>query len=350
MYTYILSGFLVIYILKKYKKSSAWVKITLGVVMFVAFILLGFRDVGFDMESNRNYYIFSLYKYTGTPEPGYQLLMYFSNKFLHSYKLATIVVSLLSCILIYKYFFEALFIQKYTSLIFIGFFSTVFFYYFGLMRMGIAIAFYLNASLYIEKNRKKYYLWTICAGLFHYSAFVLLILPIALSCISVILKKFKNFVLILTVTCLITLYGAQSIIMLLFRILSKLDFFWRYENYFNSGSFDIANISPVIYIVPMILIVIIINKFIDNRTKNFTILITLLCLIQLFFGTYRFAFYLTPYIFDIYGKIGEKFDYKSEAIYKLAIVICLLIFVEIVIFDSPFLGEYFIPYSLSFIE
>lgn len=342
--------FFIINHIKKYKKYFWY--ITLFFVAIFLSSILAFRNVGFDMAANKDFYNYiplydqHILTYYGFPEIGFHLLNYICFHVFESYISVQILTSFLSIVLI----LISLYRMKSLSNIELAtfyFLSCVFFYFFGLVRMSIAIGFVYNAIVSLfEKKIKSFYILTVFAICFHYSALLVIFIPLILKIIAYFKMKkislasyFVIFVSVYGITYLLSNYG------------KVIPFIGRYSFYL-IPNFDLNNLKNFIFMLPFAIIFIFCKIFsikINDDMDNLNIFIIFLCILSLFYPIFRCIFYFVPISTNIFRNFFRLFKRnQSYKIFKISffviLVISVLILTNISIFDSEFLGENFIPY------
>lgn len=152
--------------------------------LIILIFIMGFRanSVGVDdLNYLRNYNIansmnFFQYYSTYVTEPGFYFLYKFVYVFFGDFQWLIIITSAITLTLFYKALsFE---IENISLPLAIFIFAlTQYFYYFGIIRMGLSVAIIAFGFRYILRNeKKKYFLLVLLATLFHYSSLFGLIL------------------------------------------------------------------------------------------------------------------------------------------------------------------------------
>ncbi len=164
---------------KKVPKRIYWF-ISMAILIFV----MGFRanSVGVDdLNYLRGYNIansvdiFQYYKEHVT-EPGFYLLYKLVYYVFNDFQWLIILTSTFTIFCFYKAFEYEIENISLPLAVFI-FSTTQYFYYFGIIRLGLAVAIIVFAYRYILENKKKrYILMVLLATLFHYSALFALVL------------------------------------------------------------------------------------------------------------------------------------------------------------------------------
>ncbi len=110
-----------------------------------------------------------------TTEPGFYLIYRLVYLIFDDFQWLIIITSAITVILFYKAFsYEIENVSLFWVVLIFSF--TQYFYYFGIVRMGISVAIISVAYRYIiENNKKKYILMVVLATMFHYSALFALV-------------------------------------------------------------------------------------------------------------------------------------------------------------------------------
>lgn len=241
-------------------------KLFWGLSMAVLIFIMGFREftvghdganyiLGYEIANSvsiREFY--SIY----TTEPGFYLLYKLVYLFFDDYQWIFIISSVITIILFYK---AIAFQINHISLglaVFV-FTTTQYFYYFGIMRLGIAASIIAVAYKYIINGEKKQFIiMVVLATLFHYSALFSLIFLF-------IDKKneleFKSNTIIklsmlIPLSFLVVRYGLYPFI--------KAD---RYQGYINSSG--IVSMGFVLSALPFLVLFSLEYTKLSNHSKDF---------------------------------------------------------------------------------
>lgn len=218
-------------------------KLFWSISMMILIFIMGFRDpaVGVDDASYiHNYNLansmsFNDYYLAHTTEPGFYFLLRIVNLIFNDYQWLFILSTIITIACFYKSIsFEIENISL--SLTVFIFASTQYFYYFGIVRMGIAVAIISVAYRYIiQDKKKKFILLVLLATMFHYSA---LFAFIALFIKFNSEKQFKkNTLLKIMIVIPLSFYGVRFFIYPLITAS-------RYQGYIESvGSISLGFIS-----------------------------------------------------------------------------------------------------------
>ena len=165
------------------KRDSLASKILFGLSFLVLLVFLGFRTSGIGID-DYNYgqmlnYVradgpFETFSHLGV-EPGYLLLNSVVGMFTNDYQVIIFIMAFLSLMFFYlrlRDFRNE--ISIFIAIILFGF--TVYPYFFGILRLSLAMSIVFFATRYIEiGNRKRYNLFIILASSIHLSAAIMLL-------------------------------------------------------------------------------------------------------------------------------------------------------------------------------
>lgn len=307
---------------KKKRKLSALFWICSAIIMFIP---LAMREVGVDYQNYVNIYesIVSL-GWKGhwnqnviRHEPLYEILNFVAYWLFDDFQGVNILCALLSVGISYYA------IDQYRDKINLGIsvWCFGFIYYimmYGLNRMMIAVAIYtLSYKYYINKNFKKYILCCSIAGLFHYSAFLMIPFYFVMTCFEKkgtrrqLLKKI-NTIWLITVM-FISLYTLIPI------IFNRFSWFGRYKGYF---IFDIniktLNNNAALYMLTLLIFVF--NHQLRRYLEKYENLIMvfyigiILALISTILPLHRLCYFIYPCGVILYALVPNAltaYDYST---------------------------------------
>lgn len=316
--------------------------------MIVLVGTLGFRDksVGVDGFNYYNNYLIAnsldivSYYQEYITEPGFYLL-YRISYLLGDFQWLFILTAIITLYFFYKALAHESSKINFALAIFI-FSTTQYFYYFGIMRMGIAVSIIAFSYQYIIKgNNKKFILFVLLALLFHYSAAFALFVIFFTKNKKDIYKKNNLIKIVLGIPLLFV-----AIRYLLFPILT-ID---RYESYVEStGIFSLGFINTLPLLVLFILYY---NKFVEygKYYQFFLFLLIVKVMTEAFaplIGIGRMVWYLNISICILFPLIIQMQKNKSIKMILISIaVLYCLIYSFNAYFGNSFRGFYMLPYHL----
>ncbi|MGX6978294.1 EpsG family protein [Vagococcus elongatus] len=342
-------------LLKKYKKKyQFWLGSVSFVINYLTLTLVvGLRAYGIDHTNYHNMYTQineSGFSYKGFPEP----LFYLINKVVSFTTGNFLDIYLICAILTFSFFFaafkERIGVNSYPIIV-STFFLVFYFYSFGLIRMLVSVSLLTYAHKYLcSNNLKKYLIYGIIAGGFHYSAFV--IVPIIIFSEKLYRKRFKFR----------EIFGVYVLLLpLLFIIFTQLfkyfiryvPWLYRYSDYLNLN-FEPAIIKNYFWILPAIIILMLFGKQIREINYDGEILINLFCLlcslmiISSFFRIFRLTFYLYYPVIYIYGSLFKLSPFKKNreiiVVFWIFFVIFGFFYLREMFFDSIYIDPFIIPF------
>ncbi|WLR41571.1 EpsG family protein [Bacillus carboniphilus] len=315
--------------------------------MLIMIYIIGFRDmsVGVDgLNYYRNYIIANnidiiSYYQTYYTEPGFYLL------YRISYILGDVQwLFILSAAITIFFFYKALSYEidkiNFTLAIFI-FATTQYFYYFGIMRMGIAVSIVVFAYRYIiEGRKKKFIMFVLFATMFHYSA----LFSVALLFLS---KNDKNLFKKSNLLKLATVIpvGLLSVKYLIFPFIT----IGRYQAYIeSSGVIGTSFISSLPFLGLFLLHYNKLSKESANLQFYF-FLFVIKVLTEIFaplIGIGRMVWYVNLSICFLFpATIRLNKDKGVKAILLLLLISYCLIYSYYAYFGDSFRGEHMLPYK-----
>lgn len=326
------------------------------------FIPLAMRNMGVDYEEYVRGYLstsvnwsYFWHKYLGRPEPLYVLLNYLARWTFHNYQGVNIICAALSV----GFTFAG--IYKFKDKVNIGaaIWCFGFLYYimmYGLNRMMISVSIISWAwQYYFSRNTKKFIIWSVISGLFHYAGLLMIPLYFVLKWMegkSFTLKSIKWFRMIFSVFAILTI-----IYVVVPKIFGNYIWFIRYSKYFEL-SFNLSALNNNAATYLLVILVIVYRKKLSDYLEEYKSLITMLFMyIVLSFASvimpiHRITYYFYPVCVILYSAIptagvlsfgnGHK-KIISNIVYYLMIL--LMGFLWIYQFLSNDLwGRFLIPY------
>lgn len=314
-------------------------------------LVMGLRSMSVGVDGTNYYYnylkansmdLFTYYQNHIT-EPGFYLL-YKLSFLLGNHQWLFVIAAFITVLFFYKAISYQMDKISFPLAIFI-FASTQYFYYFGIMRMGIAVAIIAYAYKYIlEGNNKRYILWVIVATTFHYSALFALVVLFFNRNKNGFFKK-EN---ILKIAVVIPL-GFLAVRFIIFPFLTA----DRYSGYVeSSGVFDIGFITTL----PLLVIF----SFFYNRLtiahphfQFYYFLFLAKVVTELFspiIGTGRMVWYLNfsiCFLFPIILKINN--DKKVKVLILIIAILYSVFYSYNAYFGDSWRGENMFPYKLFYI-
>lgn len=320
--------------------------------MLPLFFIMGFRDlsVGVDGFSYfRGYNIANSvgvveYFQTKVTEPGFYLLYRISYIFGDVQWLF-----ILSAFITIFFFYKALSYDidkvNFPLAIFI-FSSTQYFYYFGIMRMGIAVALVVFAYRYIiENNNRKFILFVFLASMFHYSALFALILLF----LSKNKKNLFNKSNILK-TVFIVPIGFITVRYLIYPFVSAS----RYQDYIDSSG--VIGTGFITSLPLLGLFMLHYNKFskISGNYQFYLFLFIVKVVAEIFaplIGIARMVWYVNLSICFLFPAVIRLNNDRGIKLILLVItVLYCLVYSYYAYFGESLRGQYMLPYKLFYLD
>lgn len=318
--------------------------------MLFLIALMGLRNISVGVDGSNYYYNylkvnavdFITYYETHVTEPGFYLL-YRISYILGDHQWLFIISAFITVFFFYRALSYEIDKINFPLAIFI-FASTQYFYYFGIMRMGIAVAIIAFAYKFIlEKKVKKYIFYVFLASMFHYSALFALIV-IFLSKNKKDYFKKEN---LLKIAILIPI-GFLIVDVLIFPFLTA----DRYIGYTEStGFFDMGFVTTLPLLV---LFSIFYNKFstISPNYQFYFLLFLAKVITEMFapiIGTGRMVWYLNLSICFLFPAIFKVNNDKNIKFLMLIFTIFYCIFYSFnAYFGDSWRGENMFPYKFFF--
>ena len=323
--------------------------------MAILIFIMGFREytIGVDGASYiRGYNIansmsFIDYYSSFTTEPGFYLLYRLVYFIFNDYQWLFIITAAITIACFYKAFSYEIDNISLGLAVFI-FASTNYFYYFGIMRMGVAVSIVAVAYRYILQNEKKKYIWMVLlATLFHYSA------PFALAALFIkpnqITNRFKNSTLI-KIMILIPL-GFYGVRYLIYPFISAS----RYQRYIDStGTISLGFLTSSL---PFLIIFLFFYNRLVVKSENYQFYFFLF-IIKLFteifapiIGIGRMVWYVN---ISLCFLLPATLRVNKDHMIKLGIIIFIILYCVIysnyAYFGESFRGQFMLPYENVFFK
>jgi len=207
-------------------------------------LILGFRDISVGVDGlnyYNNYFLVNsmdliTYYQNYVTEPGFYLL-YRISYFLGDAQWLFIISAFITVFLFYQSLSYEMDKISLPLAVFI-FATTQYFYYFGIMRMGIAVAIIAFAYRYvIEGNKKKFLLFVFLASMFHYSSLFALAFIFLSRNNQKVFKKINGIKIFFIIPV-----GFLLVKYIIFPLISA----GRYQGYIeSSGRFDTAFLTSL---------------------------------------------------------------------------------------------------------
>lgn len=175
-------------------------RVYLFLSMLIPFFIMAFRaETGIDdMSYMRTFNVIKdigpldFYSLGGSMEPGYISINYMVSLLGGTYQWVVIVCATIHIIFMYKAFIFEKDKINLCGILFVFFTMHYFYYLHGIMRLSISVAIVAYSLRYlINVNKKKYYLWVVIAMMFHYSAIIMIFIPLTLEINTAIIKKIE---------------------------------------------------------------------------------------------------------------------------------------------------------------
>ena len=340
---------------QKYRKKNKKERIVphslfLLLSMLPLIFIMGFRDLsigvdGYSYLSGYNYAnstsILHYYK-TSITEPGFYLLYRIAYQ-LGDFQWLLILVTIITICFFYKALSYEINNINFPLIIFI-FATTQYFYYFGIMRMGIAVSIIAFSYRYIIENNKKRFIFFAClATMFHYSSlFAMLLLFLTKNKENYF--KSKNLLKIAIVIPVAFIFVKFFI----FPFITAS----RYQNYIESSEvigLGFINILPLLGLFALHFNKL--SKYSDNL-KFYFLLFVIKVVTEIFapiIGIGRMVWYVNLSICFLFPAIIKVNTDKGIKIILLVLTILYcLVYSYFAYFGESFRGQYMIPYKNIF--
>lgn len=325
------------------------------------FIPVAFRGYGIDHDSYREIFAYintSYYEYNGFPELLFMVLNFTIGKTLNDFQFIYIFSAFISLGLIYFAFSRR--INSSSLAICVWLFSTCsYFYMYGLVRMFLAMGIVFYAHKFIESKKfYKYLILIIIAGLFHYSAFIMIPLYFVLINKSGKTLSIRTNIIYAIFALLATPAMFYVSSKLFINIFSRSAIFSRYLNYFVLN-FDLNGLKNMAWSWPLIFIVLFFGKYIADSVYDGKSLIKMfwvfvgISMLSTLFPIFRLTFFLNYVGFYLFASIPKINFVKKDKplvlfIFNSIVFILGLIYVYMVFFDSIFIEPFLVPYFINF--
>lgn len=329
-----------------YEKFDKKIYFYSSAIILIAILGLRF-EVGVDYASYKDMFkivselgILGYYKTGGTVEPGYIILNYIISHLGFNFEILVLVVSTLTILMFYTSIRKEKRYISFTLSILI-FITTQYFYYFGIMRMGLAVAI-ASCSYrdFIDGKKLAFFLKVFLAFTMHYSAIFLgLIFFIKFDKKRKIKKRSRIFIVIVFI-----------ILLLLIKTLGP--HLSRYKHYFMISN-EIFNIKKILnWLFFYILIFIYSIKIKNNEYKFYFYLFLIKFCIDLLgqnIGISRMVWY---FVFSLCFLLPYVIRKTKNIVIKMLLLISVLIFCFYYSYISYFgnspRGKTMIPYKTIF--
>ncbi len=323
--------------------------------MAILIFIMGFREytIGVDGANYiRGYNIansvsFGEYYTNRVTEPGFYILYRLVYFIFNDYQWLFISTAIITIACFYKAFSYEIDNISLGLAVFI-FASTQYFYYFGIMRMGIAVSIVAVAYRYIIQNEKKKYIWMILlATMFHYSAlFALAAMFIKPNQIT---NRFKNSTLI-KIMILIPL-GFYGVRFLIYPLIDAS----RYQGYIDStGSISLGFLTSSLPF--LILFSFFYNKLVaKNKSYQFYFFLFIIKLFTEIFapviGIGRMVWYVNISLcYLLPASIRVNRDQMIKLLVLIFIIFYAVVYSYYAYFGDSFRGGYMLPYENVFFK
>jgi len=347
---------------KRCLNSIFWV-----ISFFMLFIPLAFRGGGVDHISYVNYYntidnLREIYLpvYNGTPEPLFVVINYIAVYIFGNMQYVYIISALITMSFTYKAF-SRMYGRINIGLCIFLFGTSYYLFMYGLVRMFIAVSIITYAYKYIEEKKTlKFIAFSCLAGLFHYSAFLMIPLYFAITYKmnydKELLKKNRTHYF-----QIFFIYSAVFLVLYyLFPIVAKsFGIYERYAVYFNSSGniFTIISIADKFFLIILVLIYkeqiykTIINGFLYSKMLW---LMVIIILFSLLLPITRLSYFFYPSCIYLYSAIPKIISNKASSasaavgLYYIVLSIMGLSWLVYSVFSANSWVLNLIPYSFSF--
>lgn len=177
-------------------------------------------------------------------EPGYIFLNYIISLIWNNYHFLLFITAFITIYFFYESMSYEMDTVSFTFAVFI-FTTTQYFYYFGIVRLGIAASIVAYSLRFIKEGKNKsFILWVLFATMFHYSAVVSFILLFVNFSKNEYIKKSNVIKIIILI----------PVFLFLGRLVSNytLGKYPRYAGYFDE--FQLFNFSTIVWFLPFLLL------------------------------------------------------------------------------------------------
>lgn len=341
-------------------RKNSWFQMIFFIFSAIVLLIpLALRGMGVDYES----YTLMYYKvsdvtwgsywddYIGKPEPFYALLNFFAYWFFDDYQGVNILCAVLSIFFTYAGLF------KFRREINLGVavWSFGFIYYlmmYGLNRMMIALSIITYAYPYFMAGKnKKMIFWSVIAGMFHYSAFLMIPFGFFLNWMR---RHNKNG--ILNFRKFMSIIGIAMVFIFIFtltpKIFSSFNWFTRYEIYFQLNIEPAALNNNWMTYPAVFLVVLFSRQFFEifkqyKNIINAVFVFIFVSLVSVIMPVHRLCYYFYPAIVLIYSSFSRTIkDVLDISLMLYFIVLFFLGVMSIYVYTvynqlwAPFINPY----------
>jgi len=324
--------------------------ISMGILIFV----MGFREIGVGLDDLNYLMVYngvidstSILDYYRIDiiEPGFYFLCRFVYYVFNDFQWVVILTSIITISCFYKAIEYEIENISLGLAIFI-FSTTQYFYYFGILRLGVAASLIAISYRYILENKKgKYILMVLLAASMHYSALIALLLLFIKPSTNKVYKKstiIKTALIIPLFFCMVRWFVYP------FITASK------YQGYIHSSGFiGITFISEVPFFMLFLLHY---SKLgiINRRYRFYFLLFLIRLMIEMFYpivGTARFFWYFSLSLcFLLPGVIKINKDWFVRFIMLTLTVLYCLVYSYYSYFGNSYSGLFMLPYRNVFFK
>lgn len=296
--------------------------------------------------------------YSWRPEPLYAFLNYLARWLFNGFQGVNILCAIISI----GFTFAGLYKFKEKINLGTAVWSFGFIYYimmFGLNRMMIAVSIITwGWQYYFSKSTKKLFAWTVVAGLFHYSAFLM----IPFYCILKWVEKKK--ITIKDINWYKVIIAVSIVFLLIYIIIPVVfgGFSWynRYSSYFNlTFNPSALNNNAATYL--LIVLVVVYKRSLLNYLDEYKsmiaimVLYVVLSLACMIMPIHRITYYFYPICVLLYSAIppsgvltgNNKAHRTIASILFLLIILCMGVLWIFQFMKSDLWGEIIVPYKIG---
>jgi len=335
--------------MKKIPHPFFWF-LSMGILIFI----MAFREVGVGVDDlnylrvyNRSISSSNILDYyrKNVIEPGFYFLCRFVNYVFGDFQWVIILTSIITIFCFYKAIEYEIENISLGLAVFI-FSTTQYFYYFGIVRLGIAASLIGFSYRYILENKKgKYILMVLLATLFHYSAPIALVLLF----INHFKEKFyKNKKTIILKITLIILISFCTIKWCIYPFITAS----RYQGYINSSGIMSATMLNEIPLLILFLAYYNKSKVINKKYPFYFFLFFVKLVIEMFspiVGTARFFWYFSLSLcFLLPSTVKMNKNWVERFVLLLFTVLYCLIYSYYSYFGNSYRGLFMLPYRNVF--
>lgn len=333
------------------------------VFWFLTFLILTiplmFRGSGVDNDSylrifNEISTWSSPLNYSGFPEPLFTLINVVSDKVFHSFQMTYVMSGGISIWFILKTLKQK---QDHINVVFVLFVFgfTQYFYFYGLVRMMLAVSILSYGVTFLERQRPVSFVkYALIAGLFHYSA--LIILPIYIMVYFISRYQTKVSILKTAVLMLVIIPFTFIIATQLFRLMfNQMSWFARYNQYFNIR-FIPGAFNTILWALPILLILLLFGPRIQQKMKHYALHVNIyfvmlsFAILGVLFGVQRFTYFMFIsgyYLYDSFFKLRFSWvTHRSNVyVYSLLMFVFGCLWLLIVVLGGEHWFRFMIPYQ-----